>query len=134
MSVSFVARPATAEEAKRFDQLHPVELSRLKIVREGKNFEALAGKTKADFDGDGSLDRFVCIDTPEKTGGRKLGCTIKDLGKIGWFVKMIVYDPHRDQPIRELRVGDINKDGRIDFAVRLHDGAIRVYENKPDGK
>jgi hypothetical protein len=74
------------------------------------------------------------LDNPAKNGGRKFGCTVKSLGKIGWLLKMLVYDRRRDQPIRELRVGDINKDGRVDFAIRLHDGAIRVYENKPSGK
>jgi hypothetical protein len=124
------SRPATAEEAKRFEELTPVKLER--IIQRGKDMDALFGKGRADFDNDGTPDQFLCVDRMANTLGRDLSCIIKNPATGGWSLGFKHLTPKRRDPIRELRVGDINGDGRIDIVIRLQDGGIRVYENTSD--
>ena len=133
MGITFSkSRPATSDEAMRFEKLFPIKL--FQIAREGRDAYVVYGRGRADFDKDGTLDRFVCADKQSGTAGRDFGCVIKSSGTTLWTVNVKESTPQRQQPIRELRVGDINKDGRLDIAIRLPDGSIRVFENKSNSK
>lgn len=90
----------------------------------GDTYRVFQGK--ADLDGDGAADSILCMEGPVE--GKRMFHSLFSDAKKGWYFATQAERGDRS-PVAELRIGDVNGDGRVDVLVMLENGAAIFLEN-----
>lgn len=129
--------PANVHRLLMFTPAKPTDAQ----VSQSENFQKIAAETKtdsktgdtyrvfqgnADLDGDGAADSINGVEGP--MGGKRMFNSLFSDAKKGWYFATQAERGDRS-PVSELRIGDVNGDGRVDVLVMLENGAALFLEN-----
>jgi len=116
MAINFSqANVATASEKRNYSRITAVDINYSNDVA-----DAWKSKSPVDFK-DGSPKTLSCVSAvPEKS----FGCFLKPSDS----PRVLIWNSIPFKVV-EVRYGDIDKDGDIDIAVKLMNGAIYVFHN-----